>query len=133
MSKILKPGEAPTAISSKWSLGATGQRGAAAGHLWCRRRCGRTLPGASSAAAAPTTPRRCLLPLSTGASFYKSRELGCEPSLTLHSPFSLPLTLTCSTTCKNIFHKVQVQENSIEKCYIHHHQAKLMGCSLCFH
>jgi hypothetical protein len=81
-------------------LGATRQRGDWVGPplLWPHH-----LTDATSAAASPTARSRCSLPLSASALLYKYQELGCKPSLTLHSRFFTPSHSLCSITCKNIF------------------------------
>ena len=125
--KFLKQRRAPTVLSSKWPLEAASQRG---------DRAGPPLVQLPDAATAPllqwllaVTPSRLQLVLRS----IKAESPGLRLSALPHSPFSLPLTLSCSITCKNIFHKAQVQENSVEISQAYHHQAKLAGCSICFH
>ena len=93
------------ATSSKWPLGATCQRGDRASPPLVRAHqgCGHILPGDAAAAATPTAPRCCPLPLLAGAPFYKYRELRLRPSSPAHSPFFTPSHSLCFTTCKIFF------------------------------
>ena len=121
-SKLLKPREAPTATSPREPLEATGQRG---------DRVGPPLPDAIAAPAPSMARSHCPSP-SRLVLRAISRRAWVEAPLILTLSIFHSLTFTCSITCKNIFHKAQVQENYTEKSYIHHHQAKLMGCLICF-
>ena len=92
--KFLKPREAPTTTSTREPLEAASQRGG---------RAGPPLPGVAIAPVAPTARSHCSHHLQLVLCVYKSREPRVEHSSPSHSSFSLPITLSCSITCKNIF------------------------------
>ena len=93
-SKFSKQRRAPTVMSSKWPLEVAIQRG---------DRAGPPLPGVAMAPVAPTARSHCSHHLQLVLCVYKSREPRVEHSSPSHSSFSLPITLSCSITCKNIF------------------------------
>ena len=104
MSKNSKQREAPTTTSSKWPLGATGQRGAAA----CP-----SPPTASGAIAAPTAPSRCPLPLWAGALLYKSRELEVEALLTLTLSIFYSLSLSLLHHLQKYFPQALIRKKTL--------------------
>ena len=129
--KIFKTEESTNGHELKMAVGSSQPKGGPSGPTSSAAAPG--LPDVAAALAPPTAPSLCSHPLQLVIHVYKRRELGLSSPQphTLHF-HSLSHSFAPSLA-KIFFHKAQEQGNSTKISQAHHHKAKLVGCSICFH